>query len=150
MTDEDRQNFLERTAGHLNFYAKRQRNTESKKSLEEKAELITNVLIPLVKKERKQCSNCKHGEECSYHHGFVGEEPCTDKNLWKPDEGVVVLTKEDIENAQKITCYNSLGFCCGLEKECVFRDSARATLDVTDEEFNSKREWALNLLMVKK
>ena len=32
-------------------------------------------------------------------------------------------TKTDVKKAMSITCYKNIGYCCGLAKGCIMRDS---------------------------
>jgi predicted metal-binding transcription factor (methanogenesis marker protein 9) len=55
------------------------------------------------------------------------------------------ITQRDVVNASAITCYGSLAYCCGLSKECIWRDAARAALHVTDPQFTTKEDvmWVI-------
>ena len=56
------------------------------------------------------------------------------------------LTDEDIHRLMGITCYGNLGYCCGLAKECIWRDSCRQALGVDDDTYASIKEaviWQL-------
>jgi predicted metal-binding transcription factor (methanogenesis marker protein 9) len=55
-------------------------------------------------------------------------------------------TDEDIRRVMNITCYGNIGYCCGLAKECVWRDSCRQALGIDDETYASIKEaviWQL-------
>lgn len=55
-------------------------------------------------------------------------------------------TDEDIHKVMGITCYGNIGYCCGLAKECIWRDSCRQALGIDDETYASIKEaviWQL-------
>ena len=55
-------------------------------------------------------------------------------------------TDEDIRRVMGITCYGNIGYCCGLTKECIWRDSCRQALGIDDETYASIKEaviWQL-------
>jgi len=56
------------------------------------------------------------------------------------------LSRTDVLNAMSITCYGNLAYCCGLEKECPWRDMARAALRIDDETFQSKEDWVWSVV----
>jgi len=58
------------------------------------------------------------------------------------------LSRRDVLNAMSITCFGNLAYCCGLEKECPWRDMARAALRIDDETFKSKEEWIWSILKI--
>jgi predicted metal-binding transcription factor (methanogenesis marker protein 9) len=41
-------------------------------------------------------------------------------------------TRGDVAKAMSITCYKNIGYCCGLEKDCIWRDCCRAALHIGD------------------
>lgn len=56
------------------------------------------------------------------------------------------LTKEDIYKAMSITCYGNLGYCCGLSKDCPWRDACRQALRIDDQTYVDIKEnliWQL-------
>jgi len=55
-------------------------------------------------------------------------------------------TDEDIHRLMGITCYGNLGYCCGLAKECIWRDSCRQALGIDDDTYANIKEaviWQL-------
>jgi len=57
-----------------------------------------------------------------------------------------VRTNEDIFKAMSITCYGNLGYCCGLSKECPWRDACRQALRIDDKAYVDIKEnviWQL-------
>ncbi len=50
------------------------------------------------------------------------------------------LTGEDVKNVMAITCFANLGYCCGLEKACMWRDSCRQALGIDDETYTEIKE----------
>ena len=45
------------------------------------------------------------------------------------------LTEEDVKRVMRITCYGDIGYCCGLSKQCVWRESCRKALRIDDETY---------------
>jgi len=41
----------------------------------------------------------------------------------------------DRKRVRKLLCYESLAYCCGLQKPCIFRDTAMALLGISEEEY---------------
>jgi hypothetical protein len=58
------------------------------------------------------------------------------KELYDKD----TLTNEDIYKAMSITCYGNLGYCCGLAKECLWRDACRQVLHIDDKTYVEIKE----------
>ncbi len=44
-------------------------------------------------------------------------------------------TEDDVYRAMSITCYENIGYCCGLTKDCLWRDSCRQALGIDDETY---------------
>lgn len=70
--------------------------------------------------------------------------------LIKKYEGKTTFTDEEIKEAQAVTCYGNLAYCCGTAKPCLFRDTALLSLGITADEFNTKTKWVDELLESKK
>lgn len=51
-----------------------------------------------------------------------------------------MLTEEDVTRAMSVTCYENIGYCCGLEKPCLWRDSCRQALGIDDETYVEVKE----------
>jgi predicted metal-binding transcription factor (methanogenesis marker protein 9) len=51
-----------------------------------------------------------------------------------------MLTEEDINKAMSVTCYENIGYCCGLAKPCLWRDSCRQALGIDDETYVEVKE----------
>jgi len=51
-----------------------------------------------------------------------------------------VLTEEDVKKAMSVTCYGNIGYCCGLEKPCLWRDSCRKALGIDDNTYVEVKE----------
>jgi len=47
---------------------------------------------------------------------------------------------KEIRENMKGTCFGSLAFCCGLEKNCPSRDEAIKKVGITKKQFNSLKE----------
>jgi len=45
------------------------------------------------------------------------------------------LTLDDAREAQQVTCYGSLAYCCGLEKKCPYSFAAMDALGIDPEDF---------------
>ncbi len=45
------------------------------------------------------------------------------------------MNEEKIKKIEKVTCFNNLAYCCGLNKECPARDKAIKDLGLTKKEF---------------
>ena len=55
-------------------------------------------------------------------------------------------TDEDIHQVMGITCYGNIGYCCGLAKDCLWRDSCRQALGIDDKTYVDIKEaviWQL-------
>jgi predicted metal-binding transcription factor (methanogenesis marker protein 9) len=50
------------------------------------------------------------------------------------------LDEEDIRRAMSITCYGNIGYCCGLTKVCLWRDSCRQALGIDDKTYVEVKE----------
>ena len=50
------------------------------------------------------------------------------------------LTSDDVKAVMAITCFADLGYCCGLQKECIWRDSCRQALGIDDATFTAFKE----------
>jgi predicted metal-binding transcription factor (methanogenesis marker protein 9) len=54
---------------------------------------------------------------------------------------------EKLKDKMKGTCFGSISFCCGLDKECKYRDQAIKKLGITKMEFiKLKYKFDENLL----
>jgi len=62
--------------------------------------------------------------------------------LLKKIESVVkeIVDSGDANKVVKLVCYENLGFCCGLEKECPFRDIVLLALGIDKEEYKDLKE----------
>ena len=49
-------------------------------------------------------------------------------------------TKADVKKAMSVTCYKNIGYCCGLAKNCIMRDSCRQALGIDDETYVNAKE----------
>jgi len=50
------------------------------------------------------------------------------------------LTEEEAKIAMSVTCYGHIAYCCGLDKECPFRNMALSALGITREQFREMKE----------
>ena len=50
------------------------------------------------------------------------------------------LTEEDVMRAMSVTCYENIGYCCGLAKPCLWRDACRQALGIDDETYVEVKE----------
>lgn len=62
--------------------------------------------------------------------------------LWtlKEIERKITKTKADVKKAMSVTFYKNIGYCCGLAKDCIMRDSCRQALGVDDETYIKAKE----------
>jgi len=51
-----------------------------------------------------------------------------------------MLDEEDINRAMSVTCYENIGYCCGLTRPCLWRDSCRQALGIDDEAYVEVKE----------
>jgi predicted metal-binding transcription factor (methanogenesis marker protein 9) len=62
------------------------------------------------------------------------------------------LTLQDVLDAQSVTCYHDLSYCCGIRREgypgkdCPWRDAARAALHIDDKLYVEKEVVVWQLL----
>lgn len=57
------------------------------------------------------------------------------------------LTEEEVRRAMDFTCFGSLAFCCGTEKQCFHRDSTLEALGLTHEDFNRVKKDLTNRII---
>lgn len=57
------------------------------------------------------------------------------------------LDKQDIRRAMSITCYGNIGYCCGLTRACVWRDSCRQALRIDDETYIEVKEAVIQHML---
>lgn len=55
------------------------------------------------------------------------------------------LSSDDLIKAMNITCYGNLMYCCGLSKNCIWRDAARAALHMGDSLYTAKEKMIFDL-----
>lgn len=84
-----------------------------------------------------ESGECKTAEELdalkSYIDGLV--DTVRKFQIAKEVYEKVVRTKEDVFKAMSITCYGNLGYCCGLSKQCSWRDACRQALRIDDRTY---------------
>jgi hypothetical protein len=68
------------------------------------------------------------------------------QNINLPISKLDQITPGQMMEAQKVTCFGNLMYCCGLEKSCYKRDLARAALHMNDELYKSKENALLDLV----
>ncbi len=90
----------------------------------------------------------KSAEELEALKGYVREIEDTIRKLEIAKEVAqkATLTNEDIQRVMGFTCYKNLGYCCGLAKECLWRDSCRQALGIDDKTYVDIKEaviWQL-------
>jgi predicted metal-binding transcription factor (methanogenesis marker protein 9) len=54
-----------------------------------------------------------------------------------------ILTVEDVYRLMSITCYGNIGYCCGLTKDCLWRDSCRQALQIDDDTYVTIKEMMI-------
>ena len=52
-------------------------------------------------------------------------------------------TETDVRKVISVTCYKNTGYCCGLAKDCIMRDSCRQALGIDDETYIKVKEKVL-------
>jgi len=57
------------------------------------------------------------------------------------------LDEEDIKRAMSITCYGNIGYCCGLTKVCLWRDSCRQSLGIDDKTYVEVKEAVIRRML---
>ena len=45
------------------------------------------------------------------------------------------ITQDGIQEVFNLLCFKNIGYCCGLDKPCVWRDTVRYIFGITDEKF---------------
>ena len=50
------------------------------------------------------------------------------------------MNSNDVKEIMKLTCFDSLAFCCDLVKPCPVRNKAMETLGLKPEEFSKLKE----------
>ncbi len=48
--------------------------------------------------------------------------------------------REDVERLFSVLCFGNLGYCCGLEKPCPFRDAVLEALRISPETYRRMKE----------
>jgi len=56
-------------------------------------------------------------------------------------------TDEEKQELLSVLCYGSLGYCCGLEKKCMWRDSVLAVYNIDPKVFKAYKEEVGNVLL---
>lgn len=56
-------------------------------------------------------------------------------------KGKSKFTDKQFKEIQMITCFENLGYCCGLSKPCYFRDTVLYILGISKEQFKEKEKW---------
>lgn len=59
-----------------------------------------------------------------------------------------VGSREEVEELMNVTCFGNLAYCCGLEKQCFWRDTVRTILGISDEDFCSKEKWIWEVVKI--
>ena len=92
-------------------------------------------------------SAIKHGEaesleDCEALQDYVDklEESIYKLEIAKEISQKERLDEEDIRRAMSITCYGNIGYCCGLTKVCLWRDSCRQALGIDDKTYVEVKE----------
>lgn len=79
----------------------------------------------------------KSTEELEALEGYVRELEDTIRKLEIAKEVAhkEMPTEDDIHHLMSITCYGDIGYCCGLTKDCLWRDSCRQALGIDDKTY---------------
>ena len=57
------------------------------------------------------------------------------------------LDEEDIGRAMSITCFGNIGYCCGLNEACVWRDACRQALRIDDGTYIAVKEAVIRHML---
>jgi hypothetical protein len=60
------------------------------------------------------------------------------------------LTDFEIKAILRLTCYGHIGYCCGLQKTCPWRDAALGLLHITPEEYIKAKDQCQRYLLGRK
>lgn len=79
----------------------------------------------------------KSTEEFEALEGYIHELEDTIRKLEIAKEVAhkEMPTEDDIYRLMSITCYGDVGYCCGLTKDCLWRDSCRQALGIDDKTY---------------
>jgi predicted metal-binding transcription factor (methanogenesis marker protein 9) len=89
----------------------------------------------LLKKLRGNLKRTRKPEKCEQLTDFIQK-----LEMLKEIDQKEMLTEEDINKAMSVTCYENIGYCCGLAKRCLWRDSCRQALGIDDETYVEVKE----------
>ena len=89
----------------------------------------------LIKKLGKNLKRAKSKEEHEEIEDYIRKLEIAKEIAEKE-----TLTKEDVKRAMSVTCYEDIGYCCGLAKPCLWRDSCRQALRIDDETYVEVKE----------
>jgi len=92
---------------------------------------------------------CKRREDCEALQDYVDK---LDENIHKLEMAREIsqkrrLDEQDVRRAMSITCYGNIGYCCGLSKPCVWRDSCRQALRIDDETYIEVKEAVIRHML---
>lgn len=58
------------------------------------------------------------------------------------------LTDDDVRKAMSITCYGDLAYCCGLTKECPWRDACLQALRIDHDTYADVKKGLIRELLI--
>ncbi|RSN72460.1 hypothetical protein [Candidatus Methanodesulfokora washburnensis] len=59
------------------------------------------------------------------------------------------LTEKEIREAMAITCYGNIAYCCGVSKQCPFRDAALTVLGIDLNTYRRMKEEMMQEILKK-
>ena len=66
------------------------------------------------------------------------------------DRDYNTFTDAEIKTILSLTCYKHVGYCCGLQKTCIFRDTVLNLLKITPEEYIKAKDQCQRYLLGRK
>ena len=92
---------------------------------------------------------CKRPENCEALRDYVDklEESIHKLEVAREISQKERLDEQDVRRAMSITCYGNIGYCCGLTKACVWRDSCRQALRIDDETYIEVKEAVIQHML---
>jgi len=59
------------------------------------------------------------------------------------------MKEEKVKEIMKLTCFDSIAYCCGLEKRCALKDTVLILLGISPEEYiRWKEEFTQEIISI--